>query len=67
MLRIRLELSGPRLWPMMRVVAGRRFGGLKQLRVLIIDDHPIVVAGCKALLGAEPAIEVLDAADAESG
>ncbi len=52
---------------MMRVVAGRRFGGLKQLRVLIIDDHPIVVAGCKALLGAEPAIEVLDAADAESG
>ena len=37
------------------------------MRVLIVDDHPIVVSGCKALLGAEPAIEVVDAADGEAG
>jgi two-component system, NarL family, invasion response regulator UvrY len=37
------------------------------MRVLIVDDHPIVVSGCKALLGAEPAIEVIDASDGESG
>jgi two-component system, NarL family, invasion response regulator UvrY len=41
--------------------------GDKYLRVLIIDDHPIVVSGCKALLGAETAIEVVDAADGKSG
>jgi two-component system invasion response regulator UvrY len=37
------------------------------MRVLIVDDHPIVVSGCRALLGAEPAIEVVDAADGEGG
>jgi len=37
------------------------------MRVLIVDDHPIVVSGCRALLGAEPAIEVVDAADGEAG
>jgi len=37
------------------------------LRVLIVDDHPIVVSGCKALLSAEANAEVRDAADAASG
>ena len=37
------------------------------MRVLIVDDHPVVVSGCKALLAAEPNIEVLDAADGKSG
>jgi DNA-binding NarL/FixJ family response regulator len=37
------------------------------MRVLIVDDHPIVVSGCRALLGADPAIEVVDAADGEAG
>jgi len=37
------------------------------VRVLIVDDHPVVVSGCKALLAAEPNIEVLDAADGKSG
>lgn len=37
------------------------------MRVLIVDDHPVVVSGCKALLAAEPDIEVFDAQDAESG
>ena len=37
------------------------------MRILIVDDHPIVVSGCKALLAADPAIEVVDAADGEAG
>ena len=37
------------------------------MRVLIVDDHPIVVSGCKALLAVEPTIEVVDAADGEAG
>jgi two-component system, NarL family, invasion response regulator UvrY len=37
------------------------------VRVLIVDDHPIVVSGCKALLETEPGIEVIDAADGNSG
>lgn len=36
------------------------------MRVLIVDDHPVVVSGCKALLSAEP-VDVFDAADAETG
>jgi two-component system invasion response regulator UvrY len=35
------------------------------MRVLIVDDHPIVASGCRALLDAE--ITILEAADAESG
>jgi DNA-binding NarL/FixJ family response regulator len=34
---------------------------------LIVDDHPVVVSGCKALLAAETDIEVFDAQDAETG
>ena len=37
------------------------------MRVLIVDDHPIVISGCKALLEAEGGIEVIDAADADKG
>jgi DNA-binding NarL/FixJ family response regulator len=37
------------------------------LRVLIVDDHPIVISGCKALLAGDAKIEVRDAADAEKG
>ena len=37
------------------------------MRVLIVDDHPVVVSGCKALLSAEPGVEIFDAADAEAG
>jgi two-component system invasion response regulator UvrY len=45
----------------------KALGGVRRMRVLIVDDHPIVVSGCRALLGAEPAIEVVDAADGEAG
>jgi two-component system invasion response regulator UvrY len=37
------------------------------VRVLIVDDHPIVVSGCKALLESDPTIMVFDAADGASG
>jgi DNA-binding NarL/FixJ family response regulator len=37
------------------------------MRVLIVDDHPIVASGCRALLADQPEIALLEAADAESG
>ncbi len=37
------------------------------MRVLIVDDHPIIVAGCAAMLAGEGDIEVFDARDAEAG
>jgi len=36
------------------------------MRILIVDDHPIIVSGCVAMLAAE-AMEVFDARDAETG
>jgi DNA-binding NarL/FixJ family response regulator len=37
------------------------------MRVLIVDDHPIVASGCRALLAGEGEIMLLEAPDAESG
>ena len=37
------------------------------MRVLIVDDHPIVASGCRALLAGEGQIVLLEASDAESG
>ena len=37
------------------------------MRLLIIDDHPVIIAGCAAMFAAEGDIEVHDARDAESG
>lgn len=37
------------------------------MRVLIIDDHPIVVSGCRALLETDPTMKVFGAADGNSG
>ena len=37
------------------------------MRVLIVDDHPIVASGCRALLADDLGIAILEAADAESG
>ena len=37
------------------------------MRVLIVDDHPIVASGCRALLAGEPEIVILEASDVESG
>lgn len=38
-----------------------------KLRVLIVDDHPIVVSGCRAMLADDPNVVINDAMDAESG
>ncbi|WP_407155772.1 response regulator [Bradyrhizobium sp. STM 3557] len=37
------------------------------MRVLIVDDHPIVASGCRAVLSGESDVAPLEAADAESG
>jgi two-component system, NarL family, invasion response regulator UvrY len=37
------------------------------LRVLIVDDHPIVISGCRALLAGDADIEVSEASDGETG
>jgi two-component system, NarL family, invasion response regulator UvrY len=37
------------------------------MRILIVDDHPIVASGCRALLAGQSDIVILEAPDAESG
>jgi two-component system invasion response regulator UvrY len=37
------------------------------MRILIVDDHPIVASGCRALMAADPEVVILEACDAESG
>lgn len=37
------------------------------MRVLIVDDHPIITSGCRAVFSDHPDIELLEAADAASG
>jgi two-component system, NarL family, invasion response regulator UvrY len=37
------------------------------MRVLIVDDHPIVASGCRALFANDPEMVILEAADAEIG
>ena len=39
----------------------------RSLRILIVDDHPIVASGCRALLAGDPDVAILEASDAESG
>ena len=39
----------------------------KPMRILIVDDHPIVVSGCRALLADDQNIVIAVAVDAESG
>jgi DNA-binding NarL/FixJ family response regulator len=35
------------------------------MRVLIVDDHPMVIEGCRGILSGQPDIEVLEAVNAE--
>jgi len=37
------------------------------MRILIVDDHPIVASGCRAVLADEPEMVLLEASDAERG
>ncbi|MBU3888310.1 MULTISPECIES: response regulator transcription factor [Methylosinus] len=36
------------------------------MRVLIVDDHPMVIAGCRGMLSGQSDIEVLEARDADA-
>jgi two-component system invasion response regulator UvrY len=38
-----------------------------EMRILIVDDHPIVASGCRALLADNPSISIVEASDAEKG
>jgi two-component system invasion response regulator UvrY len=44
-----------------------RLKGGARVRVLVIDDHPIVASGCRALLESDPTVKVIDAADGDAG
>ncbi|MBR0989813.1 response regulator transcription factor [Bradyrhizobium japonicum] len=37
------------------------------MRVLIVDDHPVVVSGCRALFASDPSVEIDEASDAKAG
>jgi DNA-binding NarL/FixJ family response regulator len=37
------------------------------MRILIVDDHPIVASGCRTVFADDPEIALLEAPDAESG
>ena len=54
---------------MQRNIASRRKppAKAKSTRVLIVDDHPIVASGCRALFADDPEFVILEASDAESG
>jgi DNA-binding NarL/FixJ family response regulator len=36
-------------------------------RVLIVDDHPVVVSGCRSLFASDKSVKIDDASDAKSG
>lgn len=36
------------------------------MKVLVVDDHPIVLSGCRALLAEEDNVEMIEARDAEN-
>lgn len=40
---------------------------LRPLRILIIDDHPVVVAGCRSMFAAEPNVELTSAENEKNG
>jgi DNA-binding NarL/FixJ family response regulator len=37
------------------------------MRVLIVDDYPIVVSACRATLESDPSLEVFEASDGKAG
>jgi two-component system invasion response regulator UvrY len=41
--------------------------GESAVLVLVVDDHPIIISGCRALLAEEPDVEVVEAQDAAAG
>jgi DNA-binding NarL/FixJ family response regulator len=39
----------------------------RPLRVLIVDDHPIIASACRAMFAGDPFVTIIEASDAESG
>jgi two-component system, NarL family, invasion response regulator UvrY len=39
----------------------------RPLRVLIVDDHPIIASACRAMFADDPDVTIIEASDAESG
>jgi DNA-binding NarL/FixJ family response regulator len=37
------------------------------IRVLIVDDHPVVVSGCRSLFASDTSVKIDEASDAKSG
>src|SRR3954466_8525601 len=37
------------------------------MRILIVDDHPVFVTGCRALFTSDSSVEILEASDAKDG
>jgi DNA-binding NarL/FixJ family response regulator len=37
------------------------------VRVLIVDDHPVVISGCRSLFASDASVKIDEAADAKSG
>jgi two-component system, NarL family, invasion response regulator UvrY len=50
--------------------SGRSDGGdppRRPLRVLIVDDHPIIASACRAMFVGDPGVCIIEACDADSG
>ena len=60
-------VSAPALMHLMRRSNENDALETNAMRILIVDDHPIVASGCRAVLADEPQIVLLEASDAESG
>src|ERR1700759_1585859 len=39
----------------------------KSTRLLIVDDHPVVVSGCRSLFASDKSVKIEEAADAKTG
>jgi DNA-binding NarL/FixJ family response regulator len=37
------------------------------MKILIVDDHPVVVSGCRSLFERDPSVEIEEASDEKSG
>jgi two-component system, NarL family, invasion response regulator UvrY len=37
------------------------------MKILIVDDHPVIIAGCRSMFAAEDNYEIIDANDTDSG
>src|ERR1700712_1620892 len=36
-------------------------------KILIVDDHPMVISGCRSLFASDASVEIEEASDAKSG